>query len=445
MIKQAEHLRAWRISPPLLLAAGFMVLILVGAGLLKLPFSLNGALSWSDALFTSVSAVTVTGLIVTDTGTTFSFWGQLIILLLIQAGGLGLMTFAVLALLALGGRIRGRHQMVASGGHNETHPRDLMQTAKEVVRLALIVEGIALVPLALVWIPEHGWLQGLWWSLFHSVSAFNNAGFTLSPDSLTGYAGNPVINAVISSLYIIGGAGFIVIVGLLDYPRTRYLNINVKVVLLGTAILSVLGTLMIFQLESDNPATLGALPNLSDQLWAAWLQATTPRTAGFNSVDIASVTQATALVLMFLMFVGAGANGTGSGIKMVTLFVLLAATWSYLRQRHTPTLFSQPLTMTSLLKAMAVTVMAVTGIFMGTLALSITEDADLLAIAFEATSAIGTVGLTRGLTAELSGAGQAIIMALMFVGRLCPLAVAYLVGSAFALSDKSARSELEIG
>lgn len=445
-MEQGEHLRAWPISPPLLLAAGFIVLILVGAGLLKLPFSLNGALSWGDALFTSASAVTVTGLVVTETGTTFSFWGQLIILLLIQIGGLGLMTFAVLALLALGGRIRGRRsQLVASGSYNETHPRDLMQTAKEVVGLALIVEGIALVPLALVWIPDHGWLQGIWWSLFHSVSAFNNAGFTLSPDSLIGYAGNPVINLVISSLYLIGGAGFIVIVGLLDYPHTRYLNINVKVVLLGTGILSILGTLMIFQLESDNPATLGALPNLSDQLWAAWLQATTPRTAGFNSVDIGSVTQATALVLMFLMFIGAGANGTGSGIKMATLFVLLAATWAYLRQRRTPTLFSQPVSTTTLLKALAVAVMAVIGIFMGTLALSMTEDADLLAVAFEATSAIGTVGLTRGLTAELSDGGQVIIMALMFVGRLCPLTVAYLVGSAFAAADKSAPAELEIG
>lgn len=444
-MEQGKHLRAWPINPPFLLAAGFMVLILVGAGLLKLPFSLNGALSWGDALFTSASAVTVTGLVVTEIGTTFSFWGQLIILLLIQAGGLGLMTFAVLALLALGGRIRGRQQLVASGGYNETHPRDLKRTAKEVVGLALIVEGIALVPLALVWIPEYGWLQGLWWSLFHSVSAFNNAGFTLSPDSLMGYATHPVINAVISSLYLIGGAGFIVIVGLLDYPRTRSLNINVKVVLLGTGILSIVGTLMIFQLESDNPATLGALPNLSDQLWAAWLQATTPRTAGFNSVDIGSVTQATALVLMFLMFIGAGANGTGSGIKMATLFVLLAATWAYLRQRRTLTLFSQPVSTTTLLKALAVAVMAVTGIFMGTLALSMTEDAGLLAVAFEATSAIGTVGLTRGLTAELSGAGQAIIMVLMFVGRLCPLTVAYLVGSAFASSKQSTRSELEIG
>jgi trk system potassium uptake protein TrkH len=444
-MKQIKHLSAWRINPPFLLAAGFMVLILMGAGLLKLPFSLNGPLSWGAALFTSVSAVTVTGLVVTETGATFSFWGQLIILLLIQIGGLGLMTFAVLALLTLGGRIRGRHQLVASGGYNETHPHDLMRTAKEVVRLALVVEGIAIVPLALVWIPEHGWLQGLWWSLFHSVSAFNNAGFTLSPDSLMGYAGNPVINVVVSGLYLIGGAGFIVIVGLLEYPRTGYLNINVKVVLLGTAILSVLGTLMIFQLESDNPATLGALPNLSDQIWAAWLQATTPRTAGFNSIDIASVTQATALVLMFLMFVGAGANGTGSGIKLATLFVLLAATWTYLRQRRTPTLFSQRLSTTTLLKAMAVTVMAVIGIFMGTFALSITDDAELLAVAFEATSAMGTVGLTRGLTAELSDGGQVIIMALMFVGRLCPLTVAYLVGSAFAPSDKSAGSELEIG
>ncbi|WP_258364093.1 TrkH family potassium uptake protein [Halomonas sp. LBP4] len=417
----------------------------MGTALLKLPLAVHAPLSWGEALFTATSAVTVTGLVVTDTGPSFSIWGEAVILVLMQAGGLGLMTFAVLALLSLGGRVRGRRYLVASTPYNETHPRDVIRTAKAVVKLALVIEGIALVPLALVWVPEHGWLQGLWWSLFHTVSAFNNAGFTLSPDSLMAYAGNPVINMVIPALYLIGGLGFIVVIGILDYPRSRQLDINVKVVLFGTLVLSVMGAAMIYMLESDNPATLAALPGLSDQLWASWLQATTPRTAGFNSLDISALTQPTSLVLMLLMFVGAGANGTGSGIKVATLFVLLAATWAYLRRRSQPTLFSQAIDTTTLLKALAVAVMAVLGIFMGTLALSMTEDADLLTVAFEATSALGTVGLTQGLTTELSGGGQVIIMVMMFVGRVCPLTVAYLVGSAFASSRDSMQSELQIG
>ncbi|MDW7747292.1 TrkH family potassium uptake protein [Halomonas sp.] len=450
MDHRREHLprrlqRAWRISPPFLLAAGFMVLILAGTALLKLPFSTSTPIAWREALFTATSAVTVTGLVVTDTNATFTTWGEVVILLLMQAGGLGLMTFAVVALLSLGGRIKGRHYLVASSPYDATHPRDVFRTAREVVKLALVIEGLALIPLALVWVPEHGWAKGLWWSLFHTVSAFNNAGFTLSSDSLMAYTGNPVINTVIPALYLIGGLGFIVIVGILDYRFNRQLDINVKVVLSGTLVLSLVGTALIYVLESNNPATLAALPALSDQLWASWLQATTPRTAGFNSLDIGSLTQPTSLVLMLLMFVGAGANGTGSGIKVATLFVLLAATWAYLRQRSQPTLFSQAIDTTTLLKALAVTVMAILGIFLGTLALSITENADLLTVAFEATSALGTVGLTRGLTTELSGEGQLIIMVMMFVGRVCPLTVAYLVGSAFASSRDSMKEELQIG
>lgn len=445
MVNQRPELRAWPISPPLLLAAGFVVLILLGTLLLKLPFAQTAPVSWGEAAFTATSAVTVTGLVVVETGPGFSLFGEAVILVLMQVGGLGLMTFAVLALLSLGGRITGRQHLVASGPYNQTHPRDVMRTVKAVVTLAFVAEGIALVPLAVVWIPEHGVLPGLWWSLFHSVSAFNNAGFTLAPDSLMAYSGNAVINTVIPGLYILGGMGFVVIMGILDYPRSRRIDLNVKVVLSGTAVLSLAGMAMIFMLEADNPATLASLPGLSDQLWAAWLQATTPRTAGFNSLDIANLTLPASLVLMALMFIGAGANGTGSGIKVTTLFILLAATWAYIRGRTTPTLFSTRVDTTVLIKALAVTVMAVLGIFMGTLALAITEDADLLTIAFETTSALGTVGLTRGLTTELSGQGQAIIMVLMFVGRLCPLTVAYLVGSAFLSSDKPATSELQIG
>lgn len=437
--------RSWPISPPFLLTAGFIVVILVGTVLLKLPLSLNTTISWREALFTATSAVTVTGLVVTETGPTFSVWGEAVILVLMQVGGLGLMTFAVLALLSLGGRIGGRRYLIASGAYNETHPGDVIRTAKAVIKMALVIQGFALVPLVLVWVPEYGWLQGLWWSLFYTVSAFNNAGFTLSPDSLMAYAGNPILNTVIPGLYLIGGLGFLVIMGIIDYRHSRRLDINVKIMLFGTVIFSFMGTAMIYLLEAGNPATLAMFPSFSDQLWASWLQATTPRTAGFNSLDIGNLTQPTSLLLMLLMFVGAGANSTASGIKVTTLFVLLAATWTFIRRRHEPTLFSQAIDTTTLLKALAVTVMAVLGIFMGTLALSITEDADFLSIAFEATSALGTVGLTRGLTTELTGWGQMVIMIMMFVGRVCPLAVAYLVGSAFAFSQDSRRSELQIG
>lgn len=423
--------RAWRISPPMVLGLGFLGLIALSSVLLKIPFATTDALSWSEALFTATSAVTVTGLVVTETGPTFSFWGELVILLLMQVGGLGLMTFAVLALLALGGSITGRSEMVATGGHAETIPADVLRTGRAVVRIALVVEVIAIVPLALVWVPEHGFFQGLWWPVFHAVSAFNNAGFTLAPDSLMGHAGNPVINITITALYLVGGVGFVVLAGLWNARRTRRLDINVKVVLLATLVLSVGGTATILALEAGNPATLGGLPDGGDRFWAAWLQATTPRTAGFNSLDIGALTQPTALVLMLLMFIGAGPNSTGSGIKVTTLVVLAAATWCYIRGRCRPTVLQHPISGVVLLQALAVSFMALLGIFLGTLALSITEQADLLAVAFESVSAIGTVGLSRGLTADLSGWGQVVVMMMMFLGRLCPLTVAYLVGSGF--------------
>ena len=436
--------RAWRISPPMLLGAAFIGLIALSTLLFKIPFATTAALSWGEALFTATSAVTVTGLVVTETGPTFSFFGELVILLLMQLGGLGLMTFAVLALLALGGRITGQRELVATGGQAETIPADVLRTARVVVRIALVAEAIAIIPLALVWVPEHGLFQGLWWAVFHAVSAFNNAGFTLAPDSLMSYAGHPVINTTITGLYLMGGVGFVVLAGLWNAPRTRQLDINAKVVLLATLGLSAGGTVAILVLESGNPATLGDLSDGGDRLWAAWLQATTPRTAGFNSLDIEALTQPTALVLMLLMFIGAGPNSTGSGIKVTTLVVLAAATWSYIRGRRRPTVLRHPISGVVLLQALAVSFMALLGIFLGTLVLSITEQADLLAVAFESVSAIGTVGLSRGLTADLSGWGQLVVMMMMFLGRLCPLTVAYLVGSGFAAARQRDREVLYI-
>lgn len=443
---QTRPVSKWRITPPVTLAVGYIALILLGTCLLKLPAATKGPLDWWQALFTATSATTVTGLTVTATASSFTVVGQIVLLVLIQIGGLGLMTFGVLALLSLGGHIQGRRDLTVTGDHRATARQDVIRTAGSVIRVALIIEAAAIPLLAFVWVPEHGILQGLWWALFHSVSAFNNAGLTLTQAGLTNYAGDLVVNLTISSLYLIGGLGFAVLMGLWHARRgKRFLDINVTVVVAGTVLLSVAATGVIYFVESNNPATLGSLPTGGDRLLAAWLQATTPRTAGFNTVDIGALSQAGSLVMMLLMFIGAGPNGTGSGIKVTTLFVLGAATWSYLQGRSRALICGHQISQVVLVQALAVAFMGVVSMFLGTLVLSLTEDADLLSVSFEAISALSTVGLSRGLTEHLSTAGEAAVMAMMVIGRLCPLTVAYYVGSGFASRGEPTETQLHVG
>lgn len=438
--------RRWHKNPPQLLILGFIVLIFAGTGLLKTSWATAEPISWLEAAFTATSAVTVTGLVVVDTGSQFTLFGQLVILTLIQLGGLGLMTFAVLTALALGIRLGLRQQIVAREALHQTSFVSIITTARAIAVFALVIESVGLVLLACFWVPEMGWHQGLYHALFYTVSAFNNAGFALSADSLSTYVTHGGITLVVSALFVVGGLGYAVVMEVVDKRHFRRLSAYSKLILQTTLILNVLAITAFFFLEYSNPMTLGNLEGFGDKILAAWFQATTPRTAGFNSLDVGAFTTATSVMFLLLMFIGGAPNSTASGIKLSTFIVLLAATRSFLGGRLSVRLKNRSLSQDTVTKALAIATISIMVIFVGVLCLSALEkNAALLNIAFEVVSAFGTVGLSRGLTGELSAASQMIIMLIMLVGRVGPLTLGFLLTRPRKEHIRYSRMDLPLG
>lgn len=437
--------RALYSSPPTILGASFILLIAVGTLLLKLPWAATRSVGWLDAVFTATSAVTVTGLVVVDTATAYTLFGQIVILILIQLGGIGLMTFAVLAILLLGKRVSLRHQLVAREALNQTTLQKVAQIARAVVVYTLMIEAVGLVLLAIAWVPEKGWAQGLYHAAFYTISAFNNAGFALAADNLIAYAGHVSINLIITALFIVGGLGFAVLADLLEKRRFKTLTVHSKLMIVGTLAINLLVMWMVFFLEYGNPATLGGLDSLGEKLLAAWFQAVTPRTAGFNTLDIASMTDSTALLMLLLMFIGAGPNSTASGIKLSTFIILLLAARAFLLRRERVVVFGRTIAGDAVAKALAVTLIAMLCVFATIFLLTVTEQADFLAIAFEVVSAYGTVGLSRGLTDDLSIAGRSIIILAMFVGRIGPLTLGFMLATPRIQRIRFAVTDVQIG
>lgn len=434
-----------RLNPPKLLIEGFIALIVIGACALKLPVATTSPVSWMEAFFTATSAVTVTGLVVVDTGSQFTLFGQLVILTLIQLGGLGLMTFAVLTALALGFRLSLSHQLAAKEAFNEITLGTAMHASRSIALFAVLCETIGLIALAVFFIPEIGWGQGLYHALFYTISAFNNAGFALSPDSLSAYVSSPGISISVTVLFIIGGLGYLVVIELFEKRRYSTLSVYARLILLSTLTLNLLATLVFLTLEYGNPETLGAIDGFFSKLLAAWFQGTTPRTAGFNTVDIASISAGTSVLFLLLMFIGGAPSSTSSGIKISTFVILLAATRSFLRGNLDVTLFRRSISRESLLKALAVTTLAMAVVFLSVISLSILVKDDFLDIAFEVVSAFGTVGLSRGTTEHLGVAGQLIIMATMLIGRVGPLTLGYVLTVRRRSIVRYARTELPVG
>lgn len=433
------------INPPRLLLESFLVLIAIGACLLKLPFATVEPVTWMEAAFTATSAVTVTGLVVVDTGSQYTLFGQLVILTLIQLGGLGLMTFAVLTALALGFKLRLQHQLVAQEAFNEVSLQTARGAGKSIAIFAFTAEAIGIVVLSLFFVPELGWTDGLYEALFYTISAFNNAGFALSPDSLSTYVSHPGINLSVTALFITGGLGYIVMMELLDKRCWSRLSVYVKVILLATLLLNLAATGAILVLEFGNPATLGALDSFRDKLLAAWFQGVTPRTAGFNTLDIGALTAGTSVLMLLLMFIGGAPNSTASGIKISSFIILIAATRSFLRGSHNVSLLRRSLSSETVLKALATATIGMAVVFVAVLTLSILVEDDFLDIAFEVVSAFGTVGLSRGTTSELGTAGQLVIMAVMLIGRLGPLTLGYTLTVRRKSHVRYAKTEFPVG
>lgn len=428
------------ISPPRLIILVFLLLIIAGAFILALPVSSADGISigWLDAIFTATSAVCVNGLAVIDTGTSFSQFGQVIIMLLIQIGGLGFMTLGVMIAVILGKNIGLKQRLIIQQTTQSYSNHGLVRLSLYIFFIALTFELLATIILSLRWSGELGIGQAIYYAMFHSVSAFNNAGFALWPDSLSSYMNDPIVNFTIITLFIAGGLGYIVIVELFQKRRWRKFSLHTKVVLVMSGFLMVSGFLFLFILESLNTATLAEL-TLGERFSAALFQSATPRSAGFNTIEIGNMLSASQLLLIVLMFIGASSGGTGGGIKTNTFFVLILATLNTFRGGGAIHVFHRRITTETVMRALAVVMSSLVCIFLVALLLSITEgllEEHFLEVLFEATSAFSTTGLSMGLTSELSPAGKWIIIITMFVGRLGPLTLAY------ALAKKKKTSKI---
>lgn len=421
--------RLSRVPPPLILAALYATLISLGAMALKLPISHHVPISWSDAIFTATSAVTVTGLVVFDIGTTLTWFGEFVVAFLIQLGGLGLMTFAVLVLAALGMPMGLTGQVYLREDLNHNSMDQLMKLVTTILKAVLICEVAGALLLSLTFVPRLGLLDGLWTAAFHSVSAFNNAGFSTFPDGLIGYAIDPLVNTVIPALFIIGGIGYVVLHDVLSGKSPRAWSLHTKIMLLGTAILIPWSMAAFAALEWNNPGTLGQFDSVPARLVVSWFQGVTTRTAGFNTTDIAAIHDSTTLLFISLMLIGGGPASTAGGIKVTTFVVMILATVAFFRRQTQLHAFGRSIGLDQVLKVMALTAISVIVVFCGVFLMTVSHDGHFIDIAFEVASAFGTVGLSRGFTGELNEFGRAVIVVIMFLGRVGPLTLGFFLAT----------------
>ncbi|AYA04681.1 potassium transporter TrkH [Acinetobacter sp. WCHAc010034] len=433
------------LSPPSILALGFLALIIAGTLLLKLPVSHHGDLPWLHAMFTATSAVTITGLSVVNVGEAYTVFGKVVIMLLLQCGGLGFMTFAILAVMSLSPKLGLKQQIMAQETIGQTSLKKVTFTIKGVFLYSLFFEIVGTVILTVAWLQDYNFAQALFYAAFYSISAFNNGGFSLFPNSLMSFADQYVITFTISMLYIIGGIGFLVLMDIKRNKSWRKLSPNSKLILSTIAGLNVFAFIAIWSLEASNPLTLANM-SVGEQAVNAWFHATVPRSSGFNSLPVEQMSDASALVTMMLMFIGGGSLSTAGGIKVGTFIVVLLSVISFLRREDEVRIFNHSVPEKTTFKALAVIFITVTLIFMGFFSLLLIEPkADFLDLLFEAVSAACTVGLSRGITGELQPASLVILMLLMFAGRLGPLTLAYLIATPKKSRLKHPPSEIQVG
>ncbi len=427
----------WKLTPYQILAAGFAGLILAGAILLSAPFaSATGQpVPFIDALFTATSAVCVTGLVVADTGTRYSLAGHIIIILLIQAGGLGFMTMATLMALLMGKRINLRERLIMQEAMNQLTVAGIVRLTRYIVKATLLIEFIGGTILAARWYLDFG-PKGIFYGYWHAISAFCNAGFDLFGEyrSLTGYVDDLTVNLVISFLIILGGIGFTVIADIWENRRFRDLSLHSKIVIAVSAFLTVFGAAVILVFEWDNPATLGPL-SWDGKILAGYFQSVTPRTAGYNTLPIGDMGGATLFFIVLLMFIGASPGSTGGGVKTTTAGLAAAAIWAMIRGREEVEIFERGIARTVIYKAFALVFIAALLVVFVTMMLTLTEQAPFLNILFEVVSAFGTVGLTTGITPQLTVSGKLWLILTMFAGRVGPVTLAL----ALALRQRKAR------
>ena len=411
----------------------FLLAILAGSALLALPVSsADGiAVPYIDALFTATTSICVTGLVTVPTFSTWSLFGQIIILFLIQIGGLGVVTIMSGLMISLHRRIGIKDRMLIQDAFNLNTLSGMVKFIRKVIAGTFLVEGIGALLYMTVFVPEFG-VKGVWISLFNAVSAFCNAGMdVISENSLYAYVHNPVINIVTILLIVFGGIGFIVwwdIMGVLKNIRRQglkcfaNLTFHSKIALSVTGILILAGTAAVFIFEYNNPLTMYSF-SVPEKLQASLFQSVTTRTAGFATVPQENLTNASALTSLLLMFIGGSPVGTAGGIKTVTFAVLITSAFATMKTRSEAELFHRTIPKQAVSKAVAVVSMAFIILFTATLLLAAVTDADALDIVYETVSAAATVGLTRSLTSELNIWGRIIIIITMYLGRVGPISL----------------------
>ncbi|MEG4967939.1 TrkH family potassium uptake protein [Microcoleus sp. B6-A1] len=410
------------------IALGFLAVILAGALLLMMPFStIDG--TWSDpitALFTSTSAVCVTGLSVVDVGKYYSFWGQLCLVLLVQIGGLGYMTATTFLLLLLGRRFGLKDKIALQQSLDKSGLAGVVQLVQSILATTLLFELTGVFLLMTVFVPQYGFKEGVWSAIFHSVNSFNNAGFSIYSENLIGYISSPMVNFTVSGLIIFGGIGYQVIMEMYLWLRDRFnkspictvFSLNFKVVTTTTAVLLILGTLAFLVLEYDNPDTFGSL-TFPQKLMAAWFQSVTPRTAGFNTISIGQMTEASLFLTIALMFIGASPGSTGGGIKTTTFRILFCCTTAVIEGQEDVECYQRQIPPAMILKTISVVFGSLLVAFTSAILIELTNpEVEFIAALFEAVSAFGTVGLSTGITPTISAIGKLILIATMYIGRV---------------------------
>lgn len=420
-----------------IIAGGFLLLIILGTLLLRLPFSsADGAgVSWADALFTATTSVCVTGLVTLPTFSAWSYFGQAVILALIQLGGLGLISFTILFLQVLGKKIGLRESQLIQDAYNLDSSNKIGLLVKKIFKGTFLIEGIGTLLYCFVFVPEYG-ISGVWKSVFNAVSAFCNAGMDiLGPSSLIPYQSNLAVNLITIALIVLGGIGFPVWFYAVDRIKKSKENrvslrktlismpLYIKTVLFMTFLLIFAGALLVFIFEFNNAETLGRL-SLSDKILASFFQSVTTRTAGFCSISQSGLRPGTVIICCVLMFIGGSPSGTAGGIKTTTFLIIAASMFSAVSGRDSTELFGRKINSETVRKAMSVFSLSFFVLIVSFLLICAFVPGSFESCLYEVVSAIGTVGLSRDLTPQLNLAGKLIIVATMYLGRIGPISLA---------------------
>ncbi len=423
------------------LALGFFALILVGAFLLWLPISnVDGSIPFIDALFSATSAVCVTGLMTIVPAVQFTLFGKIVLLILIQIGGLGVIACTILFFVIIGRKITVRDRVLIQETYNLDTLSGMVSLIIKIVKITLLIEAIGAVLFAFQFVPEFG-AVGIWYAVFHSISAFCNAGIDILGDSsFIGYATNPIINFTTMGLIIAGGLGFTVWPDLYanlklmrkgKIPLRKIyhkLTLHSRIVLLMTGILITLGFAFYLVVEWNNSATIGDM-SIGQKMMAALFQSVTTRTAGFASVDQAGLTDASAFFTTILMFIGGSPAGTAGGVKTTTVFMLIMTCVATLRGMSDTEVFGRKIPEGNVKSGITIILISFFALVLGLIALNLVETVDFLDGLYEVSSAIGTVGLSRGVTSEIGTAGKIVDIILMYMGRIGPVTIALAFGN----------------